>query len=91
LIQKAAKQGHTLAQAELAKLYFYGQGIGKDYVSAVTWAVLAAEQGDKGSIQLREDFLTLYKSQVTKADIVKGEEIAETLRKEIADTVSKLR
>jgi hypothetical protein len=40
--EKAAAQGHALAQNNLAELYFAGLGVPQDYVRAYLWVSLAA-------------------------------------------------
>ena len=41
-----AVKGHAPAQSGLGMMYFTGQGVSKDYKTAVKWFKLAAEQGD---------------------------------------------
>jgi uncharacterized protein len=41
----AANQGYALAQYGLGFMYTNGQGVPQDYVEAVKWYRLAAEQG----------------------------------------------
>ena len=40
-----AEKGHAPAQSGLGMMYFTGQGVSKDYKTAVKWFKLAAEQG----------------------------------------------
>ena len=40
--EKAAAQGHALAQNNLAELYYAGLGVPQDYVRAYLWVSLAA-------------------------------------------------
>ena len=44
--QKAAEQGHTEAQVELATQYFLGRGAPKDWKLAARWYEAAAANGD---------------------------------------------
>ena len=43
--RSAAKQGHAVAQDNLALFYARGQGVPQDYAQAVVWYRKAAEQG----------------------------------------------
>ena len=47
--QKAAEQGHTEAQVQLATQYFLGRGAPKDWKLAAKWYEAAAENGDVGA------------------------------------------
>jgi len=42
----AAERGHAEAQQRLGYLYYYGQGVDKDWSESAKWYRLAAEQGD---------------------------------------------
>ena len=44
--EKAAEQGHAVAQYSLGVCYEYGYGVSQDYNQAVYWCEKAAEQGD---------------------------------------------
>ncbi len=44
--RKAAKQGFSDAQYNLANMYYNGKGVEKNYQTAVKWYKKAAEQGD---------------------------------------------
>ena len=44
-----AEQGNVWAQCQVAGLYRYGSGVQRNYVKAVKWFKLAAEQGDSGA------------------------------------------
>ena len=44
--QKAAEQGHAIAQCYLGVCYERGRGVQQDYTKAVEWFQKAAEQGD---------------------------------------------
>lgn len=48
-LQEAADFGHTGAQAELARCYFYGIGVPHDGAKAYEWAMKAHEQEGRGS------------------------------------------
>ncbi|SFL05264.1 tetratricopeptide repeat protein [Shimia haliotis] len=43
--EKAASKGHAPSMANLARLYFLGQGVLQDYVSGQMWATLAMSGG----------------------------------------------
>ena len=43
--QKAAEQGHSIAQFNLAVMYYEGEGVEKDLKQAAIWCSKAAEQG----------------------------------------------
>jgi len=47
--QKAADQGHTLAQFNLGVMYWRGQGFGRDRERSRFWITRAAEAGDAGA------------------------------------------
>ena len=46
---KAAEQGHSDAQVQLATQYFLGRGAPKDWKLAAKWYEAAAERGDPGA------------------------------------------
>ena len=43
--RKAAEQGNSLAQVNLAWMYYNGQGVAQDYAAAAEWYRKAADQG----------------------------------------------
>ena len=45
ILQEAAEQGDTEAQAKLGRAYYYGEGVPQDYKEAAKWYRKAAEQG----------------------------------------------
>ena len=45
--EKAAEQGHTLAQVNLGAMYYNSQSVEQDYAKAFEWTHKAAEQGDE--------------------------------------------
>jgi uncharacterized protein len=47
LIKLAAEQGLPMAQVNLSRVYFEGQGVLQDYELAYMWANIAASHGDK--------------------------------------------
>ena len=53
--KKAADQGDTKAQLNLAVMFKYGTGVSEDFSQAVFWYKKAAEQGDtKAQLNLAE-------------------------------------
>ena len=53
--KKAAEQGDTKAQLNLAVMFRYGTGVTEDFTQAVYWYKKAAEQGDtKAQLSLAE-------------------------------------
>lgn len=54
-----ANEGSTVAQLNLADVYYEGKGVGQSFESALKWYQMAADQGDesaKGKIsQMRRD------------------------------------
>lgn len=60
----AAKNGHVLAQRELASCYEYGKGTTKDLYDAAQWYLKAAEQGDMASqVKIADFYYTGAKGQ----------------------------
>src|SRR5690242_11712973 len=45
LFRQAAEQGNSSAEHNLASLYFYGNGVPKNYAEALKWYRKSAEQG----------------------------------------------
>ena len=45
--EKAAKQGHALAQGNLGAMYYKGQGVDQDDSMAMRWYAKAAAQGNE--------------------------------------------
>ncbi len=45
-VRKAAELGGTLAQNNLGRMYYNGEGVAQDYVEAAKWYRMAAEQGN---------------------------------------------
>ena len=48
---RAAAQGHAIAQYTLGVLYAGGTGVGQDYREAVKWCQLAAVQDDQDALE----------------------------------------
>ncbi|MEJ8567484.1 tetratricopeptide repeat protein [Elongatibacter sediminis] len=47
--RKAAQQGHSRAQYNMAVLHLHGHGVDRDPVEAYAWLLLARERGHSGS------------------------------------------
>jgi TPR repeat protein len=50
-----ALDGDADAQVSLGDAYFYGRKVRQDYIEAVKWWQMAAEQGDETARQLAEE------------------------------------
>lgn len=59
---KAATQGSQNAQIEIAKNYFFGNGVNIDYQEAILWCTKASLQGNERAIQ----YLHYFKEQLKK-------------------------
>jgi TPR repeat protein len=67
--RKAAEQGDSLAQYNLARRYEVGKGVPVDRVEAYKWHKLAARQG----IEDAAEALDNLKGQMTREEISEGE------------------
>ena len=65
----AAKQGHTLAQYNLGRLYYLGKGVPENLIYAHMWAKQASSNGFKMSTEFT-DMLTelMTENQIEKAN-----------------------
>lgn len=45
-VRKAAELGGTLAQNNLGRMYYNGDGVAQDYIEAAKWYRMAAERGN---------------------------------------------
>jgi len=54
LYQPLAADGHVLSQDQLARMYWFGNGVKQDRLEARRWFKLAAEKGYPGSIKALE-------------------------------------
>ena len=90
--KKAAEQGDTKAQLNLAVMYKYGTGVSEDFSQSVYWYKKAAEQGDtKAQLNLAvmyasgegvpENFVLAYKWANLAA--ARGRDQAKALKNEI--------
>lgn len=53
--QKAAMQGNSISQRYLGGMYFYGEGVSRNFVLAYAWLNLSAAQGDDYSKETRDE------------------------------------
>lgn len=74
---RLASLGHKDSQFNLGAMYFRGQGAKQSGIEAYAWISLAAEDGDKTRIALRDRLL----SKLNEADQIAARERAEALRK----------
>ncbi len=65
LWQPLAEAGNAGAQFNVGRMYYYGQGVGRDAVQACKWFLLA---GDRGSTEAKEALVMIYPT-LTKAEI----------------------
>ena len=67
-----AEQGHADAQSNLGVMYYIGQGVPQDYVSAHMWWNICGSSGDKGCVEKRN----ILEKKMTKQQIEKAQEMA---------------
>ncbi len=70
---KAAEQGSYLSQQNLGNMYLHGQGVNKDLTQALSWNILASQDGKY--IEATHNINTL-KEQLSSLEITKAEKIA---------------
>ena len=75
LFQAAAAQRNVIAQFRLAEIYSEGKGIPRDFVAAHVWANLAAAQGHREAIVLRD----IVAAKITPEEIVEAQRQARQL------------
>ena len=63
-----AEQGDAKSQFELGAMYYYGEGVSKDYVEAGRWYRKAAEQGDANA-QLSLAYMYHYGKGLPQDDL----------------------
>jgi TPR repeat protein len=66
LNEKAAEHGHAGAQCKLGNMYFYGEGVEKDYQKAMEWYEEAAKQGNADA-QFKLGYMYFYGEGVVQA------------------------
>src|SRR5450755_4618011 len=72
---KAAEQGDTHAQLELAIKYALGQGVPVSYVQALKWATIASKQHEQHE-QRADEAQVAIEGHITKEDIAIGQYLA---------------
>ncbi len=70
--RKAAEQGDTVAQSNLALMYAAGRGVRRDHVRAHPWFALAAASGDKAAERNRDKIA----ARMTPAQIAEAQTLA---------------
>ena len=59
MIEKSAEQGEAKAQCLLSNYYINGDGVEVNYLKALKWAKLAADQGNPEAIELKNQLETV--------------------------------
>jgi hypothetical protein len=72
LYRLAAEQGHVEAQGMMGVMYYKGQGVPQDYVSAHMWFNLSGFQGMIVAIKGRN----IVEKEMTPSQIEKAKELA---------------
>ena len=62
---KCAIQGHVKAQAGLGVVYYFGNGVTQDYLAALMWFQIAANQGHKDSKLVADKIITDLEAEKT--------------------------
>jgi TPR repeat protein len=78
-VRQAALAGDAEMQFELGELYEFGFGLKQNYIPALAWYILAAEQGNQKASK-RHDVL---KSRMTREQIEEAQNQAQLLRKQL--------
>ncbi len=79
--RRAAEQDFALAQFELGKAYYNGEGIARDYVSARMWLALAAAGGNEDAAKS----LNVIDAQMTPAQIAEAQRRAAERQPKLAN------
>ncbi len=74
--KSAAMQGHASSQANLGVMYFKGEGVAQDFLRALMWFNLAAENGEKNAINNRD----IASFRMSAAQLKKAESMAKKCR-----------
>jgi uncharacterized protein len=69
--RKAADQGHARAQFNLGTMYFLGQGVPQDYISAHVWLSLGAAGGNEDAAKNRD----IVAAKMTPAQMAEAERL----------------
>ena len=75
--RKAAEQGNAMAQLTLGVMYYKGEGVLKDYVTAYAWWNIAAANGNANAKKVKP----ILAKQMTADQIAKAEELVKEMLK----------
>ena len=70
--KKAAEQGNTKAQINLAVMYASGEGILENFVLAYKWANLAAALGNENAREMKNE----VKKRMTRTQIAEAQQLS---------------
>ncbi len=70
--KKAAEQGDTEAQLNLAVMYASGEGIPENFVLAYKWANLAAARGNENAREMKNE----VKKRMTRTQIAEAQQLS---------------
>ena len=70
--KKAAEQGNTKAQLNLATMYASGEGILENFVLAYKWANLAAARGNENAREMKNE----VKKRMTRSQIAEAQQLS---------------
>lgn len=76
-LKPAAEKGDSTAQFYLGAMYYNGQGVPQDYVTAYLWMTLSKEAGN----HLAVDGLKLTASQMNTSQLEKGKRLVTEWKK----------
>ena len=76
-LTKSAEQNDVMSQHDLGCLYAYGHGVPQDYVQAVKWWTLCANQGEEFGIFAIEQ----NRKKMTREQIAEGQKLAAEWKK----------
>ena len=73
LLKISAKEGVPRARNNLGLLYYNGQGVPQDYVTAYAWSNIAAAQGDEKAKRIRD----LAAAKLGAASLVEAQKLSK--------------
>lgn len=76
ILRSLAVRGNANAQNNLGYMYEHGQGVAQNYVSALMWYVIAADNGEQSA----EHNLKIIEIRMTRAQIAHGRSMAKICR-----------
>lgn len=79
---KAAEQGHSSAQYNMAVLHLHGHGVERDAISAYAWLLLADANDHKASRKLMDDLDEILNEQQIQEARRRSEDLIATAEKE---------